>query len=129
MVGRLGVSQFEYVAVLISIIVGLALTQLLRGVGRMVTSILGAPCLDSLSVYQHYNVLVVGISVEQCHLESLDLLRSDYLRDAAFLRKSCVAARKAGWSQQLQRVLLPESPLVLRPSNCNHALGFPRYLR
>ncbi len=31
-------SQFEYVAVLISIIVGLALTQLLRGVGRMVTS-------------------------------------------------------------------------------------------
>ncbi len=38
MVGRPGVSQFEYVAVLISIIVGLALTQLLRGVGRMVTS-------------------------------------------------------------------------------------------
>ena len=38
MVRRLGVSQFEYVAVLISIIVGLALTQLLRGVGRMVTS-------------------------------------------------------------------------------------------
>jgi hypothetical protein len=31
------VSQFEYVAVLISIIVGLALTQILRGVGRMVT--------------------------------------------------------------------------------------------
>jgi hypothetical protein len=31
------VSQFEYVAVLISIIVGLALTQLLRGVGRMVS--------------------------------------------------------------------------------------------
>ncbi len=31
-------SQFEYVAVLISIIVGLALTQLLRGVGRMVTT-------------------------------------------------------------------------------------------
>jgi hypothetical protein len=32
------VSQFEYVAVLISIIVGLALTQILRGVGRMVTT-------------------------------------------------------------------------------------------
>ena len=31
-------SQFEYVAVLISIIVGLALTQLLRGVGRMVVT-------------------------------------------------------------------------------------------
>jgi len=31
-------SQFEYVAVLISIIVGLALTQILRGVGRMVTT-------------------------------------------------------------------------------------------
>ncbi|NIV17474.1 MAG: hypothetical protein GWN47_03500 [Woeseiaceae bacterium] len=31
-------SQFEYVAVLISIIVGLALTQMLRGVGRMVTT-------------------------------------------------------------------------------------------
>ena len=31
-------SQFEYVAVLISIIVGLALTQILRGVGRMVTN-------------------------------------------------------------------------------------------
>ena len=31
-------SQFEYVAVLISIIVGLALAQILRGVGRMVTS-------------------------------------------------------------------------------------------
>ncbi len=30
-------SQFEYVAVLISIIVGLALTQILRGVGRIVT--------------------------------------------------------------------------------------------
>ena len=30
-------SQFEYVAVLISIIAGLALTQILRGVGRMVT--------------------------------------------------------------------------------------------
>ena len=30
-------SQFEYVAVLISIIVGLALTQILRGVGQMVT--------------------------------------------------------------------------------------------
>jgi hypothetical protein len=30
-------SQFEYVAVLISIIVGLALTQILRGVGRMVS--------------------------------------------------------------------------------------------
>lgn len=30
------VSQFEYVAVLVSIIVGLALTQLLRGVGAMV---------------------------------------------------------------------------------------------
>ena len=34
-------SQFEYVAVLISIIVGLALTQILRGVGRMVTTIDG----------------------------------------------------------------------------------------
>jgi hypothetical protein len=32
------VSQFEYVAVLVSIIVGLALTQILRGVGRMVTT-------------------------------------------------------------------------------------------
>jgi hypothetical protein len=32
------VSQFEYAAVLISIIVGLALTQILRGVGRMVTT-------------------------------------------------------------------------------------------
>ena len=31
-------SQFEYVAVLVSIIVGLALTQILRGVGRMVTA-------------------------------------------------------------------------------------------
>ena len=31
-------SQFEYVAVLVSIIVGLALTQILRGVGRMVTT-------------------------------------------------------------------------------------------
>ncbi len=31
-------SQFEYVAVLISIIVGLALAQILRGVGRMVTT-------------------------------------------------------------------------------------------
>ena len=31
-------SQFEYVAVLISIIAGLALTQLLRGVGRMVVT-------------------------------------------------------------------------------------------
>ena len=31
-------SQFEYVAVLISIIVGLALTQILRGVGQMVTN-------------------------------------------------------------------------------------------
>ncbi len=31
-------SQFEYVAVLISIIVGLALAQILRGVGRMVTN-------------------------------------------------------------------------------------------
>ncbi len=31
-------SQFEYIAVLISIIVGLALTQILRGVGRMVTT-------------------------------------------------------------------------------------------
>lgn len=30
-------SQFEYVAVLISIIAGLALAQILRGVGRMVT--------------------------------------------------------------------------------------------
>lgn len=30
-------SQFEYVAVLVSIIAGLALTQILRGVGRMVT--------------------------------------------------------------------------------------------
>ena len=34
-------SQFEYVAVLISIIAGLALTQLLRGVGRMVVTIDG----------------------------------------------------------------------------------------
>jgi hypothetical protein len=32
------VSQFEYVAVLVSIIVGLALTQILRGVGRIVTT-------------------------------------------------------------------------------------------
>jgi hypothetical protein len=32
------VSQFEYVAVLVSIIVGLALTQILRGVGRMATT-------------------------------------------------------------------------------------------
>jgi hypothetical protein len=32
------VSQFEYVAVLISIIVGLALTQILRGIGRLVTT-------------------------------------------------------------------------------------------
>ena len=31
-------SQFEYVAVLVSIIVGLALTQILRGVGRMATT-------------------------------------------------------------------------------------------
>ena len=31
-------AQFEYVAVLISIIVGLALAQILRGVGRIVTS-------------------------------------------------------------------------------------------
>ncbi len=31
-------SQFEYVAVLISIIVGLSLTQILRGVGRIVTT-------------------------------------------------------------------------------------------
>ena len=31
-------SQFEYVAVLTSIIVGLALTQILRGVGRMATT-------------------------------------------------------------------------------------------
>lgn len=31
-------SQFEYIAVLISIIVGLALTQILRGIGRMVTN-------------------------------------------------------------------------------------------
>ena len=31
-------SQFEYVAVLISIIVGLSLTQLLRGVGRLVAT-------------------------------------------------------------------------------------------
>ena len=31
-------SQFEYVAVLVSIIVGLALTQILRGIGRIVTT-------------------------------------------------------------------------------------------
>jgi hypothetical protein len=31
-------SQFEYIAVLISIIVGLSLTQILRGVGRIVTT-------------------------------------------------------------------------------------------
>jgi len=31
-------SQFEYVAVLVSIIVGLALTQILRGVGKIVTT-------------------------------------------------------------------------------------------
>jgi hypothetical protein len=37
-VGRISVSQFEYAAVLVSIIVGLALTQILRGVGRIVTS-------------------------------------------------------------------------------------------
>ena len=38
MIWSLIVSQFEYVAVLVSIIVGLALTQILRGVGRMVTT-------------------------------------------------------------------------------------------
>jgi len=37
-VERVNVSQFEYAAVLVSIIVGLALTQILRGVGRIVTT-------------------------------------------------------------------------------------------
>jgi len=63
------VSQFEYVAVLVSIIVGLALTQILKGVGRMVgddqrrpTSLLGSPRLDALLLLTHWDVLVVGIS-------------------------------------------------------------------
>ena len=38
MIWSLIVSHFEYVAVLVSIIVGLALKQILRGVCRMVTT-------------------------------------------------------------------------------------------
>jgi len=42
-IGSLNLSQFEYVEVLVSIIVGLALTQILRGVGRIVTTKTGPP--------------------------------------------------------------------------------------
>ena len=54
-------SQFEYVAVLVSIIVGLALTQILRGVGRMVTTEDGPRPYWVHLVWTLYFFLLIGM--------------------------------------------------------------------
>lgn len=54
-------SLFEYVAVLISIIVGLALTQILRGVGRMVTDKNGPRPYWVHLVWTLYLFLLIGM--------------------------------------------------------------------
>ena len=54
-------SQFEYVAVLVSIIVGLALTQILRGIGRMVTTEDGPRPYWVHLVWTFYLFLLIGM--------------------------------------------------------------------
>ena len=54
-------SQFEYVAVLTSIIVGLALTQILREVGRMVTAKDGPRRYWVHLVWTLYLFLLIGM--------------------------------------------------------------------
>ncbi len=73
-------SQFEYVAVLISIIVGLALTQILRGVGRMVTTKDGPrPYWVHLVWTLYFFILIVLFWWWEFQLETVDWSLSIYL--------------------------------------------------
>jgi len=73
------VSQFEYVAVLISIIVGLAIAQILRGVGQMVTSKDARPYWVHLVWTFYLFLLLVAFWWWEFQLESINWSLSIYL--------------------------------------------------
>ena len=89
--------MFEYVIVLISIVIGLALTHLMQGIAGLIqnpersSNLVGSPRLGGLHVSVHCLLVVVGISapahqdMDLRHLSLRDFLRFlsvSYLRGA-----------------------------------------------
>ena len=95
---------------------------------KWTTPLLDSPRLDRLFFRVHFGVLVVGVSIRHDWMELFTLFNDRDLRHAALFREYYLASQLPQWSNQLQRILLPKSPVAIRISYSNYALGSRRYL-
>jgi hypothetical protein len=129
--------SFNYVAVLVSIVIGLGVTRVLSQLSEAISSakstteLLGPHALDDQPFHSPHVVVVGLLSMEDCAaMEFLSLHVGNHRADAALSRLGRALPRRAGIDRRrdLARILLCEPPRLLFHSRVDLAARCHRHV-